>query len=158
MAFGLADTASVTSVLDFINRVRTLQNLDEWGALPLLGTEADDERNDVVASALGGPVGESEHPEWAAQGRWVMRLPDRLTARRVGIVTGLEWLPEPPAVRLPDALVDLAVAQHLDVVVHDGIGFVRGWWVPGDEGGLPVFLTPTDPLIPGDCGIHGRAD
>jgi len=153
----LVDTASVVSVLDFINRIRTLQQLDEWNALPLLGAEADDEHNDVVAAALGVPVGESEHPDWAAQGHWVMRFPDRLTARRVGIVCGLAWLPEPPEVRLPDALVDLAVSQHLDVVVRDDVGFVRGWWVPDEQNGMPVFLTPTDPLIPGDCDLHRGA-
>jgi hypothetical protein len=147
----------VVSVLAFINRIRTLRDLDEWSALPLLGTEADDDHNDVVAAALGVPVGESEHPEWGAQSRWVMRFADRLTARRVGIACGLEWVPEPPEVRLPDALVDLAVSQHLDVVVRDEVGYVRGWWVPDEESGMPVFVTPTDPLIPGDCDINRRA-
>ena len=40
----------MVSVLDFINRIRTLQQLDEWNALPLLGAEADDEHNDGCAS------------------------------------------------------------------------------------------------------------
>ncbi len=152
-----ADTASMVSVLDFINRVRTLQDLGEWGALPLLRTEADDEHHDVVASALGVSVGESEHHDWAAQGRWVMRFADRLTARRIGIVTGLEWRGDPPEVQLPDALVDLAVSQHLDIVVRDDVGFVRGWWVPGDDDGMPVFLAVTDPLIPANGGVFRPA-
>jgi hypothetical protein len=146
----------VLSVLDFINRVRVLQDLSQWDALPLIETETDDERGDVVAFALGVPVGESEQPDWATNGRWVMRFPDGVIARRVGIVCGLEWLADPPEVRLPDALVDLAVSQHHDVVVSDEAGFVRGWWVPGDEDGMPVFRTPTDPLIPGDFGLSER--
>jgi hypothetical protein len=83
----------LVSVLDFVNRVRTLQGLGERVALPLLGTEADDEHSDAVASALGVPVGESEHPQWAEGARWVMRFPERRIARDVGMVTGLDWLP-----------------------------------------------------------------
>jgi hypothetical protein len=79
-----------------------------------------------------------------------------MTARRVGIVTSLDWMAEPPEVSLPDALVDLAVSQHHDVVVGDAVGYVRGWWVPHADGS-PVFLTPADPLIPGDCGVLMKA-
>jgi hypothetical protein len=117
----------VTSVLGFINRIRIMLDLPELGALSLLGTEPDHEFNSVLSAALEVPVGESAHPEWAEQGRWVMRFAGGMTARRVGIVTSLDWLAEPPEVRLPDALVDLAVSQHLDVVVGDGVGYVRGW-------------------------------
>jgi hypothetical protein len=44
-------------------------------------------------------------------------------------------------------LVDLAVSEHYDVVVEDEEGWLRGWWIPGDDG-LPAFLTPNDLLIP----------
>jgi hypothetical protein len=46
----------VISFLDFINRARVLQGLDEWRALRLIETEADDERGGLVAFARGVPV------------------------------------------------------------------------------------------------------
>lgn len=146
----------MTSVLDFINRVRTICELTEWVELPFLGTEPDHETGCVVAAALGVPVGESGNPEWAAQGLWVMRFDDLRLARRVGVVTGQAWLSESPEVRLPEVLVDLAVAQHLDAVVPDDVGFVRGWWVPTGNGDRH-FHKPGDPLIPGDCGVLSKA-
>jgi hypothetical protein len=81
-----------------------------------------------------------------------MRFEDRLTARRIGVVTGQEWIAEPPEVDLPDALIDLAVASHYDLVEPDEWGFVAGWWVPDDEAEL-AWHTPTDELVPGDCGV-----
>ena len=114
--------------------------------LELLTTEADDESHDVVGSALCVPVGESEHPEWAERGVWVMRLVDGLTAARVGVVTGLEWFAEPAEVRLPECLVDLAVSQHFDLVVSDDLGLVDGWWMP-DEHGFPSYVTSEEPVL-----------
>jgi hypothetical protein len=103
----------------------------------------------VLGSALGISVGGSEHPEWSARGRWVIRFDDASVAHRVASSLGQEWLTEPAEVVLPDALVDLAVSNHYGVVVEDDEGWVRGWWVPDDDG-LPEFITPTDPLVP--CG------
>lgn len=84
-----------------------LNNLPERGALPLLGTEPDSERDRVLAAAFGLPVGESDILNGPGRARWVMRFHERLTARRVGIVIRQDWLAAPPEVRLPDALVDL---------------------------------------------------
>lgn len=69
------------SVLDFFNRVRTLLELNELPCAWMSGTEQDDETNCIVATALGAPVGESEHPDWSADSRWVMRPPDRAAGR-----------------------------------------------------------------------------
>lgn len=54
---------------------------------------------------------------------------------------GEPWHSDPHEVRLPDELIDLAVSQHFNVVVSDGRGIVRGWWIP-DEEGMPLFVTP----------------
>jgi hypothetical protein len=82
----------------------------------------------------------------------VRRFDDPLTARKVGIIARQPWHAEPPEVALPDAVGDLMLSQSLDVAVADEICFLGGWWVPDDDG-FPVFFTPTDPLIDGDCGI-----
>jgi hypothetical protein len=138
----------VISVLDFVNHVRALTATSPLPGLPLLGTQPDDEERDVLGSALSVSVGASEHPDWSARGRWVMRFHDASTAQRVATALGQEWLAEPPEVVLPDALVDLAVSEHYDVVVEDDEGWVRGWWAPAGDDGLPEFLTPSDPLVP----------
>ncbi len=143
----------MVSLLDFANRIRTLQELEEERVVWVRGTEPDDERNCVVARALGVPIGESAHHEWAREGRWVMRFADRLAARRVGTVTGLAWLPEPAEVALPDVLVDLVVAHHYDACRGDDLGILRVWVVPDGDTGSCSWLTPTDDLILGDCGV-----
>ena len=137
----------VISVLDYVNRVRALLGSSVLPGLPLLGTEADAEGRDVLGTALGVQIGWSEHPDWAIRERWVMRFDDASTAARVATALGAEWVAKPPEVVLPDELVDLAVAEHLDVVVEDEEGWVRGWWIP-DADGLPAFLTPNDLLVP----------
>lgn len=141
------DSRYMASLLDFINRVRTLQDLPAHPAVSLADTEPDDEEKCVLGHALGVPVGGSD-----AKGRddkLVMRFNERLVARRVGIVMGLSWTPEPPEVDLPDALVDLTVAQHFGYVEADDIGFLRGWWVPeGPEDTQMCFYTPDDQLLP----------
>ena len=133
----------VISVLDYVNRVRALLGSPVLPGLPLLDTEADAEGHDVLGTALGVPIGGSEHPVWSARDRWVMRCSDASTAERVATALGSEWVAEPPEVALPDELVDLAVSEHYDVVVEDDEGWVRGWWIPDDDG-LPVFITPND--------------
>lgn len=138
----------MTSVLDYVNRVRVLLGSSVLPGLPLLGTEADAEGRDVLGTALGVPIGRSEHPDWASRERWVMRFDDVSTAERVATALGSEWVATPPEVVLPGELVDLAVSEHYDVVVEDEEGWVRGWWIPDDDG-LPVFLTPNDLLVPG---------
>ena len=135
------------SVLDYVNRVRVLLGSSVLPGLPLLGTEADAEGRDVLGMALGVPIGGSEHPDWAFRERWVMRFDDASTAERVATVLGSEWVVAPPEVVLPDELVDLAVSEHYDVVVEDEEGWVRGWWIPDDDG-LPAFVTPNDLLVP----------
>ena len=109
----------------------------------------------MLGSALSVPVGGSDHPNWSHE-RWVIRLEDASTAERVGTALGQEWVAEPPEVALPDAVTDLAVSQHYEVVVDDDEGWVRGWWIPDDDG-LPSFVTPTDLLIPVD-GSDASAD
>ena len=64
----------------------------------------------------------------------MIRFRDRLTARRVGIVMGLEWTPHPAEVRLPDQVIDLAVSQGVGRVEADEDGNLRGWWVPASRG------------------------
>lgn len=134
------------SVLAYVNWVRALLGSPALPGLPLLGTEADREGRDVLASALGVLIGGSEHRDWSPE-RWMMRLDDAATAERVATALGQEWVAEPPEVRLPDDLIDLAVSQHYGVVVEDEEGWVRGWWVPDDDG-FPAFVTPEDPLVP----------
>src|SRR4051794_38163389 len=124
----------MASLLDFVERIRTLQDLPLAGAIVLLGTVPDDPEQCVLAAALGAPVGPvggtgPDDHEWDA----ALWLSDRLTARRIGIVMGLEWRADPPAVRLPGDVADLAVSQHRGCVEADEIGFLRGWWVPSDD-------------------------
>jgi hypothetical protein len=133
------------SVLEFINRVRGACGKEPFVHVPLLGTRADDEEGDVLAAALELSVGRSNNKEWAARDGWVMRFDDVAVAKRVAHALGVEWVAEPPEVRLPDALVDLSVSQHY-AVVEDEEGWLRGWWIP-DANGLPEFCTPHDPLV-----------
>jgi hypothetical protein len=145
------DPSKVTSIIDFADAVRALCGRPHRRALPLANCERDSDERCVVAAALGVSVGESAHPSWAVDGRWVMRFADPATARRVGIGLDQPWRAEPAEVLLPDALVNLAVSHHYGVVVPDDGGDVRGWWLPGADG-LPVFCTPTDPLIDNEFG------
>lgn len=141
------------AVLGFVNTVRALCGRPARRALPLTGCERDRDDRCVVSMALGLEVGDSAHPPWAADGRWVMRLSDAATARRVGARTGQAWRAHPPEVRLPEALVDLAVSHHLGLVVPDDDGRVRGWWLPGADG-FPAFRTPEAPVARRNAG-HG---
>jgi hypothetical protein len=134
------DQTETISVLEFINRVRAVLRYPALLALPVVGTD------DVLESALGLGVGGAENMHWELERRWVMRFDLAWLAERVATALALEWVAEPPEVALPDALIDLAVSEHLEVVVEDDEGWVRGWWVP-DTAGLPRFLTPDDRIV-----------
>ncbi len=89
----------------------------------------------LAALGLGVPAGPSEHPDRDAETRFVMRLPERLTARRVGVTTGEPW--RGPARGLAPGPGHRAHGLRDDdlVVAADDNGlFVRGWWVPEDDG------------------------
>lgn len=121
----------MASLVDFIDRVRTLQDLPPHGVLALTGTEPDNEDACALATALGCRVtsvggDDGGGPEWLH----AMRFDDRLLPRRIGVVLGLDWRADPPAVRLPDAVADVAVSQHMGKVEADDVGLLRGWWVP----------------------------
>src|SRR4051794_22217881 len=110
----------MASLQGFVDRVRTLLDMPLAGPLVVTGTEADDPRNCVLARNLGiqihaGLGGNRREGAWS----FAMRFSERLEARRVGIVMDLEWTSNPPAVRLPDALVDLVVADHFGKVEAD---------------------------------------
>lgn len=142
----------MASLLDFVERIRVLQDLPPVGAVDLSGTVPDDAERCVLATALGGLVHAvgGTGPDDAV---WTSALivDDRLTARRIGIVMGLEWRADPPAVRLPDEVADLGVAQHYGTVEADDMGFLRCWWIPVDEGERRwTFRTPSDDLLSGD--------
>ncbi len=146
----------MASLIDFVDRLRILQDLPTRGVVALSGTEVNDDENCLLARALlcrvGTVVGKCTtlDPDWP----WAMRFSDRLLTRRVGIIMGLEWLPTPRAVRLPDAVADLGVAQHNGWVEADDLGLLSGWWVPADDQdgatGKWSYLTPyQDDLLPG---------
>lgn len=78
----------VISVLDFVNQVRALLGSPALPALALLGTEVDDEERGVVGSALGVPIGGSEHPGWSCRGCWVMRFANSRIAERAATRLG----------------------------------------------------------------------
>lgn len=162
-----ADTGRMTNtdlgerVLAFINRVRTIQELDELSAIDLKNTIPDDMSRCVLARAMQCEIDGARHPAWASDHRWVMRFADRAMARLVGIVTEQEWAGEHREVALPEDLVDLAVAAHAGVLLSDEPGFLRGWWVPADEEGtewrlhvMPGFRSPVDELE-GVAGTDG---
>jgi hypothetical protein len=118
----------MASLLEWVNSVRTLLDRPELPGIELDRTERDDDENCVVAMALGQPVGPSAASEDALD--WVIRFDDGRVARRVGIIMGLKWRPEPPEVDLPEAVVDLAVSHHRGWVEADELGFLLAWWVP----------------------------
>src|SRR4051794_31171334 len=125
----------MASLQDFIDRVWTILDMPPAGPLLVVGTEPDDPYRCVLAYNLGLPVlcvpaGGPREPAWD----FAIRFDNRLDARRVGIVMDLEWRASPPAVKLPDELIDLVVADHLGKVEADDMGFLRGWWVPMDRG------------------------
>lgn len=145
----------MASLRDFVDRVRTLVDMPPAGPLIVLGTEPDDPKHCVLARNLGIEIHAGVGGDRHRGGAWpfAMRFRDRLEARRVGIVMDLEWAAQPPVVKLPDPLVDLVVADHFGKVEADDIGFLRGWWVPIDEGETTdrnwQFHTPDDPhLLP----------
>lgn len=137
-----ADRTSITEdgtqLLRFVNQVRGVQDLEPLRYLNLRATDSGDERQCVLAQALNCRVGGAMHPIWAAAGRWAMRFKDLWTTRTVGIVTEQEWLPGPFEVRLPDQLVDFAVAAHHDLIEADELGFVYAWLVPRDGDDLSL--------------------
>jgi hypothetical protein len=142
----------VASLLDFVERIRALQDLPPIGAIELSETVADDAERCLLATALGGTVHAVGWDDPAGDPLWTSALivADRLTARRIGIVMGLDWRADPPAVRLPDEVADVAVAQHVGAVEADDVGFLRCWWIPLDHGEQRwTFRTPTDDLLPG---------
>jgi hypothetical protein len=144
----------MASLIDFVNRVRTLQDLPKLPGVWVTDTESDNDERCIVASALGVPVSTSRSP--GREEEWVMRFTDRLLARRVGIVMGLSWRPDPPEVALPDALIDLCVAEHFGFIEVGEIGFLKCWWVPqGPDDTDLIPLAPTDELV-GDGDWHLR--
>ena len=150
----------MASLIDFIDRVRVQLDQPALGAVTVLGTVPDDDDHSILPTALGCTVtsigGLEDNPEWL----FAMCFDDRLVALGVGIVLGLPWRPEPPAVRLPWAVADLAVAEHYGCVERDEVGFLRGWWESSDaERRDWTFVTPyDDDLLPGgDCQALYRA-
>jgi hypothetical protein len=143
----------MASLVDFINRVRTLQDLPKLLAVPVAGTERDDDEKCILASALDVQVCSDEE-----RNEWVMRFSDRRLARRVGIVMGLPWRLDPPEVTLPDPLIDLCVSEHFGFIEADEIGFLKCWWVPQGPDDTDLYpLAPTDDLV--DSGDwHLRKD
>ena len=141
------------SVLDFCNRIRTLLDLDELPCLWLAGTEQDDDEACVVATALGTPVGPSDHPDWESEDRMVMRFADRATARLVGVITELPWREDPPEVQLPEEIMDLAVSHHFSAVDADDFGRLVAWYVLDRGSSEWERVTPTELLIEQDCGV-----
>lgn len=142
----------MASLLEFVERVRALQDLPPVGAIDLAATIPDDAERCVLSTALGGTVHAVGWNDQGCDPLWTSALivEDRLVARRIGIVMGLEWQADPPAVRLPDEVGDLGVAQHWGVVEADDMGFLRCWWVPvDDDQGRWTFRTPTEDLLPG---------
>jgi hypothetical protein len=93
-----------TSVVGFVNGVRSLLGLHDLPCIWLAGTEQDDETNCVVANALGLPVGASDHDDWSTGSKWVMRLRSNNGARLVGLASGLDWRVNPAEVALPEEL------------------------------------------------------
>ncbi len=51
-----------------------------------------------------------------------MRFDHASTAERVATALGQTWVAEPSEVTLPEALIDLTVSQHFDVVVVERTG------------------------------------
>jgi len=119
-------------VLSFVNRVRSIQELDDLGAIDVTSGEPDDQDLCFLAQALGCQVTVSQHPVWAQHDRFVMRFADRALARTVGICTEQEWTADHREVALPDEITALVVASHLATVMTDELGFLHGWWVPED--------------------------
>jgi hypothetical protein len=133
----------MASLLDFVNRVRTIQDLDEIPYLLLDGTETDDGENCVLARALGVPIYPVDHGD-----RMEMHFRTAQMARRVGVVMYLEWRSDPPAVLLPHEVSDVAVADHLELVRGDEFGVLQSWLVPTGEPTAPwLELTPDDPHL-----------
>ncbi len=144
-ATGMPRTPARISVLAYVNRVRDL-----LGSPALPGSHFS-ARKQTMNIATSWDRLSARHRRLQASrlvaDRWVMRVDDASTADRVAKELGQDWAGEPPEVTLPEALIDLAVAQHYDVVVEDEEGRVGGWWVP-DGDGFPEFLTPEDLLVP----------
>ena len=138
----------MASLLDFVERVRVLQDLPATGVIVFAGTEPDDDTRCVLATALGCRV----EPRQDDDGDWhyVMCFQDRLLARRIGICMELSWTAEPPTVRLPEAIADLSVAQSHGTAEPDELGLLRCWWVEDEYSGWHMF-TPHDELL----GEHG---
>jgi len=132
----MADCPYMASLIEFAEEVRVLQDLPGLnGVITLAGTERDDVDKGVVPQALGVRVGQSCKRRWRCRPWWSMFFDDRLTARRVGIVLGLDWCPTGREVRLPWPVVDLEVAASKGLVESDEMGWLAGWWVPDDPKG-----------------------
>jgi hypothetical protein len=140
----------MANLMEWVNRVRTLQDLPAIGAIHV-ADNPDDADECVVAGAIGCRVEGLNDVAFGRQGRsweWTMRFDERLLARRVGIVMGLPWLPDPPAVELPVASVDLACAESFGRLETDWLNLLTGWWVPADPAESAwEYLTPEDDLL-----------
>ena len=121
-------------LLGFVNVVRSARCLSALSRLVVVGTDADDEEGCVLARAMCCSVGGSDEPCCAQSGQWVMRFADRVTARRVALATGSEWLTASCEVALPVALVDFAVSLHFGLVETDEHGELVAWRVPSAHG------------------------
>lgn len=91
---------------------------------------------------MGCEVGASEHPAWGETISFVLRLPDRRTAKLVGICTEQEWVGEQREVVLPDELVDLLVATTNSLTLRNEVGFLRGWFVPEGDDAWRLHMMP----------------
>jgi len=138
---------SPVRLLDFVNAVRALQGREPVDTLPLVATEADDDRDGFVAVTLGCEAGDALDPEWSAQDRWVLRFSASRDAEDVAAMFGLPLSRRYNEVMAPADLVDLMVSEHFGLVEADDEGFVRGWWVPIDgRDAVMEWRTPRDEM------------
>jgi hypothetical protein len=131
----------MASLLDFVNRVRTIKDLDELQFLMLDGTVTDDVYYCLLGTAIEVPVVSSPGDD----GGFEMQFPDAQMARTVGVVMYLEWDRDRHTVRLPEPVSDVVVAAHFEFVRSDCEGRFIGWLLPtGDREHPWVEMSPTD--------------
>ncbi len=110
-------TFDATHILRFVNQARTAIGLRALDELSFLGAEPVSERGCVLARALLGEVGGSEHPAW--DGAFVLRLADPALAEAIAAATGQPC--HAAEVMLPDELANLAVGfDHGSIGARDG--------------------------------------
>jgi len=117
-------TFDATHTLRFVNQARTAIGLRALDELSFLGAEPVTERGCVLARALLGEVGGSEHPAW--DGAFVLRLADPALAEAIAAATGQPY--HAAEVMLPDELANLAVGFD-----HGSIGARDGRYLPAGQ-------------------------